>query len=40
MTEELKKMIKRLCNQCAKENYKFDMKFTYDRKWTDLDYCY
>lgn len=40
MTEELNNLIKEVCNRCAKENYRFDMTFTYDPNWTDKDYCY
>lgn len=40
MSEELNEMVKRLCDRCAKEDWRFDMTFTYDPRWTDKDYCY
>lgn len=40
MTPELNEMIKRVCDRCAKENYRFDMTFTYDPTWTKLDWVY
>lgn len=40
MSEELNEQLKKLCNLCAKEDYRFDMTFTYDPNWTELDYCY
>lgn len=40
MPKELDLKIKELCNLCAKEDWRFDMTFTYDPNWTDKDYCY
>lgn len=33
-------MIEDLCDRRAKEDWRFDMTFTYDPTWTDKNYCY